>query len=426
MTEEKKNVSRRDFLGQTALVGAGLLVASSAHSVGATVKGANERVNVGFISPGNRGKELIRALVTVANAKIIAVCDIYEPNLNKGVALATGAPKTFTDYRKLLESKEVDAVVIASPLHMHHEMLLAALDAGKHVYIEKALAHSVEQCQEMVKAVEAHPKLTVQVGQQSRYSQMVRGAVDRIQSGAIGKVTHFRANYHRNGDWRRAVPTDAFDPRPWGYPDLEHLVNWRMYKRYSQGLMAELGTHHIDVANWIFGAMPTAVTGFGGIDYWKDGRETNDNVNVIYTYPEGRKAIFTAITTNAHYGASMQIMGTEGTIELTWDNGFYYTEKEADELVKTDSVRIITATGATTKLSTPSKAAGKGIQAKTPGKAADKTAGKTDPSYLSVESFIACIRESKQPAADIHVGRDAAVSTLTANRAIEEGSVVKF
>src|SRR5207248_5103576 len=169
-------------------------------------------------------------------------------------------------YRKVIEDKDVDAVVIATPLHLHHEMTLAALNANKHVFVEKTLAYSTEQCDQMVKAANAHSKQVVQVGFQRHHYPIVRKAVQMAHDGAFGKVTHIRCNWHRNANWRRPVPQSTFDPRPWGYPDLEHLINWRMYKKYSQGLMAELGSHMMEVVNLIYGSMPAAVTGFGGID----------------------------------------------------------------------------------------------------------------------------------------------------------------
>ena len=140
------------------------MLSSSTRSVLGNVKGANSQINIGMIGPGERGSGLVRALATLENVKIISICDIYEPNLKKGAQLAASQPKEFTDYRKIIEDKDVDAVVIATPLHLHHEMTLAALNANKHVFVEKTLAYSTEQCDQMVKAANAHSKLVVQVG----------------------------------------------------------------------------------------------------------------------------------------------------------------------------------------------------------------------------------------------------------------------
>jgi predicted dehydrogenase len=395
---------------------AGLMLGSS--SGPAFALGANDRVNVGVIGAGSQGSSLIRSLATVPNSKITGMCDIFEPNLNKGVNLAGSQPKTFIEYRKLIESKDVDAVVIAAPLHMHYEIALAALDAGKHVFVEKTMMYSMKQCEQIVLATRAHASQVFQVGHQHRFDPVIHKVVDMSKDGAIGKVTHIRCMWHRNGDWRRPVPKVNFDPSPWGYPDLEHLINWRMYKRYSGGLMCELGSHMIEICNLIIGATPAAVTGMGGIDYWKDGRETFDNVTAVYNYPAGQKVTFSSTTTNAHDGEHIVIMGTEGTIEMGWDKAVYFREKEAPELVKAEGATVIGATGETMKASTQSQKEGAQV--------APQDAQKRSAVYRELESYVSCIRDGKKAVVDVQTGRNAAVSVLSANQAMEEGRVVKI
>jgi predicted dehydrogenase len=242
--------------------------------------------------------------------------------------------------------------------------------------------------------------------------------VDMSRDGAIGKVTHIRCMWHRNGDWRRPVPKISFDPSPWGYPDLEHLINWRMYKRYSGGLMCELGAHMIEVCNLIIGAPPVAVTGMGGIDFWKDGRETYDNVLVVYNYPGGEKVTFTSLTTNAHDGEHIVIMGTEGTIEMGWDKALYFREKESPELVKADGATVITSTGETMKSSQETQKEGARVM--------PQETQRRSAVYRELESYVSCIREGKKAVVDVEVGRNAARAVLMANQAMEEGRVVKI
>jgi predicted dehydrogenase len=393
-------------------------MASASRNTFADGRGTGDRVHLGVVGAGGQGSGLIRNLATVPDARITAVCDIFEPNMKKGVSLAGSNPQTFTDYRKLIESKDVDGVVIATPLHLHAEIALAALDAGKHVFVEKTMAYSVEQCEQMVRAAKGHPKLVVQVGHQHRFDPVIHKVVEMSRDGALGRVTHIRCNWHRNGDWRRPVPKVDFDPRPWRYPDLEHLINWRMYRRYSQGLMAELGAHMIEIVNLIYGSMPAAVTAMGGIDYWKDGRETYDNVIAVYTYPAGQKAIFSSTTTNAHDGEKIEIMGTEGTVEMGWNQALYFREKQSPELVKAEGATVITATGETMKASAQTQAQGSKVES--------QSKERLSAIYRELESFVSCIRNGKKAEVDVQVGRNAAVSVLTANRAIEEGRVIKF
>jgi len=416
MSESKAKLSRRNFLEATTFGVAGLMLGSS--RVPAFALGANDRVNVGVIGAGSQGSSLIRSLATVPNSQITGMCDIFEPNLSKGVNLAGSQPKTFAEYRKLIESKDVDAVVIATPLHMHYEIALAALDAGKHVFVEKTMMYSMKQCEQIVLATRAHASQVFQVGHQHRFDPVIHKVVDMSKDGAIGKVTHIRCTWHRNGDWRRPVPKINFDPSPWGYPDLEHLINWRMYKRYSGGLMCELGSHMIEICNLIIGARPAAVTGMGGIDYWKDGRETFDNVTAVYNYPAGQKVTFSSTTTNAHDGEHIVIMGTEGTIEMGWDKAVYFREKEAPELVKAEGATVIGATGETMKAATQSQKEGAQV--------APQDAQRRSAIYRELESYVSCIRDGKKAVVDVQVGRNAAVSVLSANQAMEEGRVVRI
>jgi predicted dehydrogenase len=416
MSETKVKLSRRNFIEASTAGAAGLMLGS--RSVSASVLGANDRVNVAVIGAGGQGTSLIRNLATVAEAKIAAICDIFEPNLNKGASLAGSQPTTFVDYRKVMESKDVDAVVIATPLHMHYDVAVAALSAGKHVFVEKTMMYSVKQCEQILQSTKARPSQVFQVGHQHRFDPVIRKVVDMSRDGALGKVTHIRCMWHRNGNWRRPVPQINFDPRPWGYPDLEHLINWRMYKRYSGGLMCELGSHMIEICNLIIGATPSAVTGMGGIDFWKDGRETFDNVIAIYNYPAGQKVSFSSTTTNAHDGEHIVIMGTEGTVEMGWDKALYFREKEKPELVNAEGATVIGATGETMKSSTETQKEG--------GQVAPQDAQKRSAVFRELESYVSCIREGKKAVVDAQVGRNAAVSVLSANQAIEEGRIVKI
>lgn len=175
----------------------------------------------------------------------------------------------------------------------------------------------------------------------------------------------------------------------------------------------------IEVVNLIYGSIPATVTGIGGIDYWKDGRETYDNVTAVYSYPAGQKAIFTSTTTNAHDGEKIKIMGTEGTIEMGWNQALWFREKETAERVKADGATVITSTGETMKASQQSQARGTSVETQSGG-------GRKGAIYLELEAFAACIREARKPAVDVQVGRDAAVTVLLANQAMEEGRVIKF
>ncbi len=317
--ENEHDVTRRDFLKTAAVVAA----ASALPTVGAPAilakPGPNEAVNYGVIGTGTQGCTLLKFLTTIPAGRCVATCDIYPPNLKKGVETIGNNPATYEDYRRLLERSDIDAVLIAVPLNLHARIVVDALHAGKHVFVEKSMFFKEEEAGQIRQAAAAHPKQVLQVGLQRRSSVLYQVAMEMIRKGALGKITFVRAHWHRNSDWRRPIPD----------PQYERLINWRMYREYSGGLMAELASHQIDVANWAIGAEPVSVVGTGGIDYWRDGRETCDNVQAIFEYPGGQKLLFSSILSNAHYGFEEQIMGDQGTLETTIGRGMYFREPVA-------------------------------------------------------------------------------------------------
>ncbi len=276
---------------------------------------------------------------------------------------------------------------------------------------------------------EAHSQAVVQVGLQRRSSQLYRVAMEMIRKGALGNLTFFRAQWHRNSSWRRPVA----DPR------LERQINWRMYREYSGGLMAELASHQIDVVNWALGAEPIAVVGTGGINHWKDGRETNDNVQAIYEYPKGQKLLYSSILCNAHHDYSEQLMGDGGTLVITIGHGMYYREQVAK--VSTVAAKENWWAGATVS----KRAAEQGIEIFPDQN--DQENGfidremryakhwlaslgihdeeePHDPNWSELCNFFASIQDGKPVAAPLEVGASDALAVIYGNRAIDTGQKV--
>ena len=317
--EKEQDVTRRDFLKTAAAVAAASALPSIGGPAILAASGPNSVVNYGMIGTGTEGCTLLKFLTTVSEGRCVATCDIYPPNLKKGVETIGSNPNTYEDYRRMLDRKDIDAILIATPLNLHAQMVIDALDAGKHVFVEKTMYFKEEEGEQIKKAADANPKQVLQIGLQRRSSVLYNVAMEMIRKGALGKVMFVRAQWHRNSNWRRPV----------GDSKYERLINWRMYKEYSGGLLAELASHQIDVANWAFEAEPVSVVATGGIDYWKDGRETCDNVEAIFEYPEGRKLLWSSILYNGHFGFDEQIMGDQGTLIITLGRGMYYREHVA-------------------------------------------------------------------------------------------------
>src|SRR5262249_54333635 len=201
-----------------------------------------------------------------------------------------------------------------------------------HVLCEKMMAWDAEQCDKMRQAA-ARNNRVLEIGYQRYYNPMYQAAYDGIiRSGALGDVYHARLVWHRNQNWRRQgePPTKDYDPSPWGYPSFDHLLNWRLYWRYSKGLLAELGSHQVNVSNWFFGASPEAVSATGGVFRFKDGREVYDHVYATFEYAGGRTAVFSSIESNAFEDYFEMFLGTKGTLILKHESEAYLFEEGAE------------------------------------------------------------------------------------------------
>lgn len=300
----------------------------------ATLRADDAPIRVAVIGTGGRGSDLIRALTAIDDAMIVGVCDDYPPHLEQGTKYAGPQAKQFADYRKLLDELKPQAVVIAVPLYLHYQVASDCLSAGCDVFLEKTMCYTVVEARKLAAQV-AVSKRVFQVGLQRRANAIYKQAQAMVAAGMIGQVVSFKAQWHRNNSWRRPIPVPKSDAN---WPRLERKLNWRLYKAYSAGLMAELGSHQMDVANWFFNAHPRRVMASGGIEYFRDGREVYDNISCLYEYelkdaqgkPYTVRANYTSLCNNAYEGAAELIMGTKGSLYLTSAKGLLFQEKGTD------------------------------------------------------------------------------------------------
>ena len=425
--DKEKDLSRRNFLKGAAVVAASALPAGAPAIV--TDAAPSNPVRYGVIGTGTEGCTLLSFLATIPEGRCVATCDIYPPNLKKGVETIGGNPTTYPDdYRRLLDQKDVEAVLIATPLNLHARMVIDALEAGKHVFVEKTMFFKEEEEAPIRQAAAAHPKQVLQIGLQRRSSVLYHVAMEMIRKGALGRIMFVRAQWHRNNNWRRPVPD----------PKFERLINWRMYKDYSGGLLAELASHQIDVANWAIGKEPVSVVAVGGIDYWKDGRETCDNVQAIYEYPGGEKLVFTSILSNAHCDFQELIMGDRGTIEITVGKGMYYREHVAK--VSSGGAKETWWAGATVTERTAQEGFPIFPEQGMPAGFMDRELSYArrwlaslgiyefeephDPWWYELKNFLASVRDGKPCACPLETGIADARGVIYGNRAIETGQKV--
>jgi predicted dehydrogenase len=224
-------------------------------------------------------------------------------------------------------------------------------------------------------------KLIFQTGHQYHSSRLYKHVVALIEKGELGQITSFECQWNRNGNWRRPVPD----------PSLERAINWRMYREYSGGMAAELCSHQIDFVHWVLGENPQKIMGMGGVDFWKDGRETFDNIHLLFEYPSGVKAQFTCLTNNALGDYQIKIHGSRGTILLDYTKAWiYYENGYKKALADVDGVSGATAN---THLQ------GKGVPIKV---------SHLDPSKQALIDFKEAIIKGKQPISNVYTGANTA------------------
>src|SRR5437667_1424034 len=323
--------TRRDFTKSLVLAGATTALGAP------RVIGANERVRLGFIGLGNRGDQVLDAFLKQPDAEVVAVCDLSPAYMDFAAKKAGGSPRQFKDYRRLLELKDMDAVVIATPDHWHALQMVHACEAGKDIYVEKPLSLCVAEGRKMVEAARKHERVC-QVGIHRRSSAVCRQAADLVRQGGLGKVTVARA-FHVQNEWPNGIgnppdgmPPAGFDWETWLGPAPQKPYNknrtfyrFRWFYDYSGGQVTNFGVHYIDFIQWALGAQaPRSVTAMGAkAAAMADNREIPDTLEAIWQYPGGTLVTFSQFNATAGAwslpGCEVELRGTLGTMYLFGD-----------------------------------------------------------------------------------------------------------
>ena len=312
-------ISRRGFVGAVA-------AASAARG---RILGAADRVRLGIIGAGARGQDLIHQALKLPNTELVAAADAYTRRLDE-VKQQVPAVKTFHDHRALLDLKDVDAVLVASPLHCHARHFLDTLAAKKDLYQEKTMTWSIAEAQACRAAAQASDRV-VQIGLQHVSTGAFADAKQWIKDGIVGKVTSVESWMSRNtprgvGQWVRPVPPDCtaanvqweafLNGRPARPFDGFAFINWRLFWDFSGGNVTENMVHQIA---WIMALLelplPVAANMSGGIFSEKDGREVPDTISVTFEFPADLVVSWQSTFSNSHFGLGEHVLGTHGSIE---------------------------------------------------------------------------------------------------------------
>ncbi|SFE05874.1 Gfo/Idh/MocA family protein [Thermophagus xiamenensis] len=418
----KQYQSRREFLKKLAITGSVATLAASpwikAFSDNTPIgKNPSDKVRLAVIGTGSRGKQLMRYLFRIANAnniEICALCDVYQPHLDKAINMCQKENikvKSYNNYQDLITKEKPDGVIIATPLHQHAHITIDCLKHGIHVFCEKAMARTLDDTKAMYDAHKETGKI-LQIGHQRLFNPVYLEGMKRIHNGELGTIGQIRAYWHRNNNWRRKVPDNTVE--------MERFINWRLYKEYSAGLLTELLSHQIQVANWALQKTPVSVMGTGSIVFWKDGREVEDNVALIYTYDNGVQFIYDSMISNKKYGLEEQVMGHKGTIEFEVNRYYTETPPPAPGIlqllndIESGFFEKVNIGGASWIPETAVKYQGEPI------------IEDTDfyDSALQLEGFAQYIRKGKAPEKMIIEGYNASIWTLLAEIAIDTGKKV--
>ena len=325
-------VSRRAFVTSAAIGAPALLNAQN----------SGNRLKAAWIGTGSRGNHVMNMAYggSAELMEVVAVCDTYAGNLARAKdnvqSKGKNTPKTYVDFKELLADPNVEVVFICTPEHLHHEMAMAAIKAKKHIYLEKPIAHTLEEGAEIVKASEA-AGIKLQVGTQNRSNSLYIQAKKMVEDGMIGDIHYVRAFWYRNSlddnpawrykipddaspentDWKRFLGTEPYvdKKRPF---DKQRYYQWRLYWDYSGGISTDLLVHQTDITNFVCGKTePLSCAASGGIYRWvSDDREVPDTLSALYEYPNRFHINYSCYFGNDWFGYGEQFMGNEGTIEV--------------------------------------------------------------------------------------------------------------
>ena len=355
--------TRRNFIKNTTLgtVSFATATLSSNFVLGRDILGANERINCAVVGVRSRGKAHAAAINLQENAKILYSCDVDDVILeehNKWCQKNLGyVPKVEKDFRKLLEIKELDAIFIATPEHWHAPMTIMALQAGKHVYIEKPCSHNAHE-NELLVAAQKKYGLKVQMGNQQRSAITSINAINDIRNGIIGEVFKGEAYYSNNrgsiGIGKEVAIPQTLDWELWQgpaprrpYKDNIHPYNWHWFRNWGTGEVHNNGTHEIDICRWALDVdLPERVSSVGGKYTYQDDWEFVDNQQVTFKYPKGKFITWTGhsrgLIQPKRPGRGVTIYGSKGSIQL--DRNFYKLYDLGGNLIKSEFENEISQT----------------------------------------------------------------------------------
>ncbi len=393
------------------------------------IQGANDRVQAGFIGYGLIGAQHVFDFKNQRDVDLAAMSDCYQPRLEQGVQACGGRAKAYPDFRKLLDDKTIDAVIVSTPDHWHALATIMACAAGKDVYVEKPLTLFIAEGQWMLKAARKYNRV-VQVGTQQRSGPHYQKARELLRSGYLGTLMNARMGAYRNiypgfGRPEGSTPPPGFDYDMWlgpaprrPYSPHRGIYHFRWFWDYSGGQMTNLGAHEIDIVQWVLGVRgPSAVSSMGGRFVLEDDGETPDTQDALFQYPK-----FTAAwshreaSAGRRAAAGLEIFGTKGSMTISRRGFEVFPDNKADPA---NAIPVFQGapTGGPVRSHAKPEPWTKAIQE--PGSSAQQF-------DLHVRNFLDCVKTRQRPIAALEDGHQTAVACHLANISLRLGRQVRW
>ncbi len=395
-------VNRRKFLKNSAMgMGSSLFLRAGLPTE--KVLGANDRIRIGAIGTGGRTRYLMTMLKRLPGNDQVAVCDVYEPRIQEAAEIAGGGTRQYHDYRQLLDNKEIDAVVIGSPDHWHKQMTLDAVKAGKDVYVEKPISHSIEEGAEMVRLVEAS-KQVVQTGTQQRSWEHYILGKQIVDSGKLGQITFAQAFWYQNYAAQKRIKDLKADQLNWkqwlgSAPDQaltpEKFYLWRWFWDFGGGALTDLMTHWIDVIQWYMGT-PAPRTALTSGNVYASPWECPDTINCVLEYPRNYTVVYTGTMVSSINDGGLEIRGSQATLKVDRQHLAVYSEESKNT---------------------------QGVNGPEP-EILIRSQG--DGTLTHLKNFLDCVRSRKNPNANIRIAHEAARASHIGNLSLKLQRKVKW
>lgn len=400
---------RRAFMRQ--VLGGGTAMAVSGLAPSGRILGANDRIRFGLIGAGGRGKAIFKAAIKAPNTEAVAVADVYTRRLQEARRIAPGV-KTYSDFRRLLDDKSIDAVLIATPQHQHALNFVPAIQAGKDVYQEKTMAFNPDHARRMRHAFLASDRV-VQVGIQSTSSPGQARARQLVHSKPMGRITAIHAHMYRNspyGGWKRAIPDDcnpqhvewkAFEGEAALHPfDPNRVINWRFFWDYSGGNIFENMVHQVGF--W-FKAMDLQIperASMTGANYFSPRMQVPDTMDVSMALPEKIFFTWNSGFGSSYYHAEEVVLGSEGAV------------------TREDGHEVVTYVPGHTRRKAP------GVAAEKP--TAPDIVGGGNETDMHMRNFLDCVRSRKTTDCPFEIGYRSAIACQMAVASYRQGREVRW